>query len=198
MIILRNLLCVLCVALLAACSRPAPKPLHAIDVSWQHPHPEFHLMDASGTPRSLSDFRNKVVVLFFGYTHCPQVCPTTLADLAQTMQKLGPDADKVQVLFVTLDPERDTSKVLGKFVTYFDPSFIGLRGSAKATAAAAKAFGINYSKHYDKHGGYTLDHSDSTYLIGVGGRPIWMSRYGQRTDYLAADIRQLIRAGEDS
>ena len=196
---LRRILLLLLLTLLASCAKhDLPKPLHAIDVTWQHPHPSFHLVDSSGTPRSLSDFRNKVVVLFFGYTHCPQVCPTTLADLAQMLQKLGPDADKVQVLFVTLDPERDTPQVLGKFVPYFDSSFIGLRGDAQATAAAAKAFGVNYTKHYDKHGGYTLDHSDSTYLIGVGGTPIWMSRYGQRIDYLTDDIRQLIRVGEDS
>ena len=194
---MRKVLYLLCVLLLAACSKPAPKPLHAIDVTWQHPHPAFHLTDASGKPRSLSDFRDKVVVLFFGYTHCPQVCPTTMADLAQTMQKLGPDADKVQVLFVTLDPERDTPQVLGKFVPYFDPSFIGLRGDAQATAAAAKAFGVNYKKHFEKNGSYTLDHSDSTYLIGVGGSPVWMSRYGQRIDYLADDIRQLVLAGEE-
>jgi protein SCO1 len=193
--VLRNIVILLCMVLLTACSKPPPKPLHAIDVSWQHPHPAFKLTDSNGNARSLSDFRNKVVVLFFGYTHCPQVCPTTLADLAQTMQKLGPDADKVQVLFVTLDPERDTAQVMGKFVPYFDPSFIGLRGNAQATAAAAKAFGVNYQKHFEKNGSYTLDHSDSTYLIGIGGQPVWMSRYGQRIDYLTEDIRRLIAAG---
>jgi protein SCO1/2 len=192
---LRNILVLVCAALLFACSQQAPKPLHAIDVTWQHPHPAFRLTDSNGNVRNLSDFRDKVVVLFFGYTHCPEVCPTTLADLAQTMQKLGPDADKVQVLFVTLDPERDTPQVLGKFVPYFDPSFIGLRGDAQATAAAAKAFGVNYRKHYEKNGSYTLDHSDSTYLIGIGGQPIWMSRYGQRIDFLTEDIRRLIAAG---
>lgn len=184
------------ICLLAACSKPLPEPLHAIDVSWQHPHAGFHLTDASGNARSLEDFGDKVVVLFFGYTHCPEVCPTTLADLAQVMRQLGPDAARVQVLFVTLDPERDTPQVLGKFVPYFDPSFIGLYGDAQATADAAKAFGVNYQKHPDKNGGYTLDHSDGTYLIGIGGKPIWMSRYGQRSDWLAEDIRRLLAAGQ--
>ena len=184
------------VLVLAACTRQAAvEPLHAIDVSWQHPHAGFRLTDASGNARSLADYRDKVVVLFFGYTHCPEVCPTTLADLAQAMQELGADAKKVQVLFVTLDPERDTPAVLGKFVPYFDPSFVGLRGDAQATAEAAKAFGVNYQKHFDKNGGYTLDHSDSTYLIGIGGTPLWMSRYGERTDYLVQDLRRLIAAG---
>ncbi|MBI1175509.1 MAG: redoxin domain-containing protein [Sideroxydans sp.] len=181
--------------LLAACSRQLPKPLHAIDVGWQHPHAGFQLTDATGKARSLADFSDKVVVLFFGYTHCPEVCPTTLADLAQAMRMLGPDANKVQVLFVTLDPERDTPQVLAKFVPYFDPSFIGLYGDAQATAQAAKSFGVNYQKHFDKNGSYTLDHSDGTYLIGTGGQPIWMSRYGQRVDLLVQDIRRLIAAG---
>lgn len=184
------------ICLLAACSKPQPEPLHAIDVSWQHPQAGFHLTDASGKARSLEDFGDRVVVLFFGYTHCPEVCPTTLADLAQVRRQLGPDAARVQVLFVTLDPERDTPQVLGKFVPYFDPSFIGLYGDAQATADAARAFGVNYQKHPDKDGGYTLDHSDGTYLIGIGGKPVWMSRYGQRTDWLVEDIRRLLVAGQ--
>lgn len=192
---LHKLFWLLCITLLAACSKQQLEPLHAIDVTWQHPHAGFHLVDAAGKVRSLEDFSGKVVVLFFGYTHCPEVCPTTLADLAQAMRMLGPDANKVQVLFVTLDPERDTPQVLGKFVPSFDSSFVGLYGDAQATEQAAKAFGVNYQKHFDKNGGYTLDHSDGTYLIGIGGKPIWMSRYGQRTDWLVQDIRRLLAAG---
>lgn len=193
---LRKLFLLLLLTLLASCARhDLPQPLHAIDVSWQLTHAGFHLTDANGKARTLGDFSNKVVLLFFGYTHCPEVCPTTLADLAQAMRELGPDAGKVQVLFVTLDPERDTPQVLGKFVPSFDPSFLGLYGDAQATAQAAKAFQVNYQKHYSKDGSYTLDHSDGTYLIGIGGKPIWKSRYGQRTDYLVQDIRRLIAAG---
>ncbi len=191
---LRKVLWLVCVTLLVACSKSAPKPQHAIDITWQHPHADFHLTDANGKARSLADFRGKVVVLFFGYTHCPEVCPTTLADLAQAMRLLGPDASRVQVLFITLDPERDTPQVLRQFVPYFDPSFIGLYGDAQATREAAGAFGVNYEKQPDKKGGYTLDHSDSTYLVGQGGAPLWMSRYGQATEFLVQDIRQLLDA----
>jgi len=178
---------------LTACTKPDyPAPLNTIDVSWQHPQADFHLTDANNKPASLTDYHGKVVVLFFGYTHCPEVCPTTLADLAQVMRLLGNDAKKVQVLFVTLDPERDTPEVLAKFIPSFDPSFIGLHGDAAATEQAAKSFGVNYQKQYDKHGGYTLDHSDGTYLIGPEGKPLWLSRYGQHTDLLAQDIKLLL------
>ncbi len=184
----------MCAILLAACSGSQPQPLHAIDITWQHPEADFRLADAAGRARTLKDFRGKVVVVFFGYTHCPEVCPTTLADLAQAMRQLGADAAKVQVLFVTLDSERDTPEVLAKFVPYFDPTFIGLRGDAAATLQAAQSFGVNYQKQPDKKGGYTLDHSDSTYLIGADGKTLWMSRYGQRVEFLVADIRQLLKA----
>ncbi|HMC12811.1 MAG TPA: SCO family protein [Gallionellaceae bacterium] len=185
----------LAVALLVSCARQEyPAPLHAIDVTWQHPDVDFHLADPNGKARALADFRGKVKVVFFGYTHCPEVCPTTLADLAQVMRQLGPDAKNVQVLFVTLDPERDTPQVLGKFIPSFDPSFLGLYGDAQATAQAAQSFGVNYQKHPEKNGTYTLDHSDGTYLIGREGKPLWMSRYGQRTDFLVQDIRLLLAA----
>jgi len=190
---LRVVLLVLLAMLLASCSKPEyPAPLHAIDVTWQHPDPDFHLAAPSGRKVSLADFRGKVKVVFFGYTHCPEVCPTTLADLAQAMRQLGPDAGNVQVLFITLDPERDTRAVLAKFVPYFDASFIGLSSDAQATAQAAQAFGVSYEKHLEKNGGYTLDHTDGTYLIGKDGKPLWMSRYGQRTELLVEDIRRLL------
>ena len=180
-------------ALLVSCSKTEyPAPLHAIDVGWQHPQADFHLSDAAGKQRSLADFRGKVTVMFFGYTHCPEVCPTEMADLAQAVRQLGPDAKNVQVIFITLDPERDTPQVLGKFVPYFDPSFIGLYGDAQATAQAAQAFGVNYEKHAEKNGGYTIDHTDGTYLVGKDGKPLWMSRYGQRIDWLVEDIRRLL------
>jgi len=176
-----------------ACAKSEyPEPKNSIDVSWQHPHADFQLFDTNGKPLSLKDFRGKVVVLFFGYTHCPEVCPTTLADLAQVMRVLGPDAKKIQVLFITLDPERDTAEKLAKYIPSFDPTFIGLLGDTQAIAQAAKSFGIIYQKQADQHGGYTLDHTDGTYLIGLEGKPLWMSRYGQSADLLAQDIKMLL------
>jgi protein SCO1 len=194
---MRRFMVLLLLLSIAACGKPETvKPLHAIDISWQHASPDFHLSDVNGKARSLADFRDKVVLVFFGYTHCPEVCPTTLADLAQVMRRLGPDAKNVQVIFVTLDPERDTPQVLAKFVPYFDPSFIGLHGDAQATAQAAQSFGVSYRKHIEKDGNYTIDHTDSTYLVGRGGKPLWMSRYGERADFLVADIRRLLAAGQ--
>jgi protein SCO1/2 len=181
--------------LMSGCEKPEmPSPFHAKDITWQH-QADFQLADFNGKPRSLSEFKGKVVVLYFGYTHCPLVCPTTLADLAQAMRLLGKDAKRVQVLFVTLDPERDTPEVLSQFVPSFNSSFLGLYGNAQATAKAAKAFGVTYTKQYDKHGGYTLDHSDGTYLIGIGGKPLLLSPYGQHVDLLVQDIRLLLAIG---
>ncbi len=179
--------------LLGACSeKELPSPYHAIDVTWQHTHADFLLKDSNDKSHNLLDFRGKVVVLFFGYTHCPEVCPTTLADLAQVMRLLGKDASRVQVLFVTLDPERDTPELLAKYVTSFNPGFLGLYGDAASTASAAKSFGVNYSKQYDKHGSYTLDHTDGIYLLGTRGKPLLMAPYGQPADKMVQDIRLLL------
>jgi len=180
--------------LLAGCGKAEPTlPSHAIDISWRYEQvaADFKLADATGKARSLSDFRGKVVVLFFGYTHCPEVCPTTLADLAQAMRLLGAEAEKVQVLFVTLDPERDTPEVLAKYVPSFNSSFLGLYGDADATAQAAKVFAVSYEKHEEKNG-YTLDHSDGAYLIGKSGKAVLLSPYGQPTELLVEDIKLLL------
>jgi protein SCO1/2 len=194
---MRKLFLLLFVLLLSACGeRDLPSPYHAIDVTGPLEQADFHLADFNGKPRSLEDFRGKVVVLFFGYTHCPVVCPTTLADLAQVMRMLGKDADRVQVLFVTVDPERDRPELLAKFIPAFYPSFLGLYGDAQATAQTAKSFGVSYEKQYYKKGGYTMLHSDSTFLIGPKGRPLLLSRYGQQAELLAQDIRQLLAANQ--
>jgi protein SCO1/2 len=157
-------------------------------------HADFHLTDQNGKPRSLSDFRGKVVLIFFGYTHCPDVCPTTLAGYAQTLRLLGKDADRMQVLFVTIDPERDTRKLLAKFVPAFDPRFLGLYGDAKATAEAAKNFGVSYQKHPTKTG-YTMDHSTFGYLVDTKGRVRLMVGDMEPADWLAHDIRLLLTSG---
>ena len=111
------------------------------------------------------------------------------------MRLLGADAARVQVLFVTLDPERDNPELLAKFVPSFDPSFLGLYGDAQSTAQAAKAFGVNYTKQYDKHGDYTLDHTDGIYLLGLGGKPLLLAPYGQSAELLAQDVRLLLSNG---
>ena len=189
---LRNLLLILLFSLLAACGEPKlPSPFKASDVSAQYAQADFHLNDATGKPVSLADFRGKVVVLFFGYTHCPQVCPTTLADMAQVMRLLGNMADNVQVLFVTLDPERDTRELLAQYPPAFYPTFKGLSGDSMATAQAAQAFGVIYQKQPNKNGGYDLDHSAGTYLIAPGGKIILISPFAQQPELLAQDIRLL-------
>lgn len=189
-------LLILLIFLLSACGeQKMPSPYHAADISWQHAQADFQLNDFNGKPRRLADFNDKVVVLFFGYTHCPEVCPTTLADLAQTMRLLGKDAARVQVLFITLDPERDTPELLAKFVPSFNPSFLGLYGDAQATAQAAKAFGVAYVKQYDKHGSYTLDHTDGIYLLGIKGKPLLLSPSAQGAEQMTQDIKLLLAIG---
>lgn len=178
--------------LLAGCEQKLPSPFKASDVSAKYAQADFHLFDATGKPVSLADFRGKVVALFFGYTHCPDVCPTTLADMARVMAMLGKDADKVQVLFVTLDPERDTREILAQYPPAFHPTFIGLSGDAQATNQAAQAFGIAYQKQASKSGGYTLDHSAGTFLIAPTGTPILISPFAQRPEALVQDIRLLL------
>ena len=190
----RKLFLLLCLLPFTGCGDYGfSKPFHAMNVTAQLEYADFQLIDFNGKARSLADFRGKVVVLFFGYTHCPVVCPTTLADLAQVMRLLGKDADRVQVLFITVDPERDKPELLAKFVPYFYPSFLGLYGDIHATAQAAKSFGVVYEKQFNKKtSGYTMLHSDGTFLIGTTGKPLLLSKYGQQAELLVQDIRHLL------
>ena len=179
-------------ALLAACSAGAPK-FNNTDITGAGYGKELSLTDQNGRPRTLADFRGKVVVLFFGYTHCPDVCPTTLAELSQVMKMLGSDADRVQVLFVTVDPERDTPAVLSQYVTAFDPRFLGLSGDAAATRRAAKEFKVFYEKRKGPAPGeYSVDHSAGTYVIDPEGRLRLFVGYGKADAGLARDIRTLL------
>lgn len=180
-------------ALLAGCNSGGPK-FKNTDITGAGYGTELSLTDHNGKPRTLADFRGKVVVLFFGYTHCPDVCPTTLSELSQVMQLLGSDADRVQVLFVTVDPERDTPAVLAKYVTAFDPRFLGLYGDAEATRRAAKEFKVFYEKHEGSASGqYTMDHSAGTYVIDTKGRLRLFVGYGKADADLAQDIRTLLK-----
>ena len=174
----------------AAIARPARSTFKATDITGADFGHDLQLTDFNGQPRTLADFRGKVVVVFFGYTHCPDVCPTTMAELASAMKKLGPEADKVQVLFVTADPERDTPEVLKQYVTAFDPRFLGLRGTPEQTAQAAKDFKVLIQKNAPSGGStnYTVDHSSGTYLYDAQGRLRVYVSYGQGAEIFAHDI----------
>jgi protein SCO1/2 len=177
---------------LAACAPSAPKFL-ASDVTGSAFGQDFSLPDQNGKLRTLADFRGKVVVVFFGYTHCPDVCPTTLAELAETMKRLGADADRVQVLFITVDPARDTPEVLAQYVPAFDKRFLALRGDDAALAATAKAFKVIYQKQAGTApGSYTMDHSAGTYVYDPQGRLRLYVSYGQGPDVFTHDIKALL------
>ena len=154
---------------------------------------DFALTDHTGTPRTLADFKGKAVVVFFGYTQCPDVCPTTLAEMASAMKELGPLADQVQVLFVTLDPERDTQELLANYVPAFDKRFIGLRGTPEQTAKTAKEFKVFYSKVPGTDpGSYTIDHTAGSYVFDRDGRLRLFIRHGQGPDPIVHDLRELL------
>jgi protein SCO1/2 len=191
----RRLLLVAALALLAAaCGSGAPKFM-ASDVTGTQLGRDFALVDHNGTPRTLADFRGKAVVLFFGYTQCPDVCPTTLAELAEAMKRLGADASRVQVLFVSVDPERDTPELLRQYVPAFDASFLGLTGDAAAIERTAKEFKILYRKQPGAApGSYTMDHSAGTFIYDPQGRLRVYVGYGQGPDVFAHDIRELLDA----
>jgi protein SCO1/2 len=176
--------------LLAACDR-APQ-FKSTDITGVEYGRSLQLTDHTGRPRTLEDFRGKAVVLFFGFTHCPDVCPTTLADVAQALKQLGADAQRVQVLFVTVDPERDTREALAKYVTAFDPRFLGLYGDAQATRRAAQEFKIYYEKR--KTGDtYSVDHSGQSYVMDPQGRLRLLVRPERIGADLADDLKTLLR-----
>jgi protein SCO1/2 len=191
---LKYLLLVLLMTLLGACKPAAQQnQFSATDVSGAEFAQTFNLTDHTGKPRTLADFSGKVVALFFGYTHCPDVCPTTMTDLKQSMKLLGADAEQVQVLFVTLDPERDTQQVLAQYIPAFDKRFIGLYGTQAQTAAVTKEFKIFAAKVENSgKSGYTLDHSAGLYLYDKSGKIRLYADYGTKPDVLAADIKKLL------
>jgi protein SCO1 len=185
-----GLLLAVCVA--AACGREGPQ-FKNIDITGADYGKDFHLTDHTGKPRQLADFRGKIVMLFFGYTHCPDVCPVTMAQLAQVMKELGGDAGRVQVLFVTLDPERDTREMLAQYVPAFNPDFLGLYGDMTATQETAKAFRVFFQKQPGKTAeAYTIDHTAGTYVFDTQGRLRLFVRYGQEGADLLSDVRILL------
>jgi protein SCO1/2 len=187
------------VALVAGCDRMAgdrSRPtFHFTDITGAEFARKLELTDTDGKPRSLADWRGKVVVVFFGYTQCPDVCPTTMAELAQIRTQLGADGDRLQTVFVTIDPERDTPEVLKAYVANFGPNVVALRGNAEQTAAAAKEFKVFYAKVPGKTtGSYTMDHSAASFVFDPAGRVRLFVPYGADTKLLTGDVKQLLAA----
>ena len=186
----RLLLC--CALTLGAC-KGEPLKFNGVDITGANYAKDFTLTDHNGKTRTLADFRGKVVVMFFGFTQCPDVCPTTLADMAKVKQKLGAQAEQLQVLLVTLDPKRDTPAVLSQYVPGFDPSFLGLTGTPEAIAQTAKEFKVFYQLVAGKTASsYTLDHTAASYVFDREGRVRLFLRYGLGVDESVADIKRLM------
>ncbi len=194
---LKRLFSIFALALLmVGCDQLANKPLSFknTDLTGLDYANDFALTDHHGKPRTLADFKGKVVLMFFGYTQCPDVCPTTMAEMAAVMKELGPQADQVQVLFVTVDPERDTQPLLAEYVPAFDKRFIGLYGDAAATAKVAKDFKVFYAKQPGKEpGSYTMDHTSASYVFDPKGKVRLFVRHGQGAAPIVHDIKQLLQ-----
>ncbi len=179
------------VLLLAGCSQP--KQFIATDLSMVEWGKDFSLTDHNGQPRRLGDFKGKAVVLFFGYTQCPDVCPTTLSTMREAMTLLGDDAAKVQVLFATVDPARDTQQLLAQYVPAFHPSFLGLYADEKTIATVAKDFKVFYAKQPGTTpGSYSVDHSTGRYAFDPQGKLRLLFRHGEAPANVAADLRLLL------
>ncbi|NDV13209.1 SCO family protein [Crenobacter caeni] len=180
--------------MLAACqpSAPAALPFKGSDVSQEQIGGDFTLTRHDGTAVSLADYQGKVVALFFGYTHCPDICPTTMLEYAGAMKTLGADADAVQVLFVSVDPGRDTPEVLAGYVPHFDRRFAGLTGDKTALTDVARRYRVVSTVQPTEGGGYLVDHSAGSYLLDTAGRVRAYEPYGTPSATLAHDIRLLL------
>ena len=181
----------LALGLLAGCT-PAEPVFKSTDISGTSYGKTLRLTDHHGQERTLADFKGKVVTIFFGYTQCPDVCPTALSGMSTVMQELGPEADRVQVLFVTVDPERDTPELLAQYVPVFDARFLGLYGTAEKIAEVAKEFRVFYRKSGDLAGHYTIDHSAGTYVFDPQGRLRLYVKHAEDPAVIAADIKALL------
>ena len=195
-------LALLCGVALTACNdtvsaRAGATPaFRGVDITGAEYARTLSLTDQHGQPRTLADFKGKVTLVFFGFTQCPDVCPSTMAELAQIRAKLGADGNRVQGVFVTLDPERDTPELLQAYLSGFDPSFIALRGTLEQTAAAAKEFKVFYAKVPGKSpGSYSLDHTAGSYVFDTHGKVRLFVRYGSGPEALTADLKVLLAGG---
>lgn len=192
------LLAGLSVGALAACDQvqtltPPVAIFKSVDITGAKYAQALTLPDVDGQPRNLAQFKGKVVFLFFGFTQCPDVCPTTMAELAEVRRRLGPDGERVQGVFVTVDPERDTPQVLKAYLQGMDKSFVGLRGSLAQTQEVTREFKVFYQKVPTPSGGYTLDHTAGAFVFDPDGHVRLFARYGLGVDALTADIRQLLK-----
>ncbi len=179
------------VTLLAGCSQPTS--FSGTDLSMVDWGKDFKLTDHNGQARSLADFRGKAVVMFFGYTQCPDVCPTTLSTMREAMTLLGPDASRVQVLFVTVDPARDTQQLLAQYLPAFHPSFVGLYADEKIIAATAKDFKVFYARQPGKTpDSYSVDHSTGSYAFDPNGKLRLLLRHGETPANVAADLKAML------
>ena len=194
--VIRRLILLTAAALwLAGCDKPgAPKPeFKAIDITGAEYAREFELTDTEGQRRRLADFKGQVTLVFFGFTQCPDVCPTTMLELAQVKKALGPDGARVQGIFVTIDPERDTPQLLKAYLGSFDPTFVALRGTAEETRAVAKQFKIFFAKVPGKtEDSYTMDHTAGSFVFDAQGRVRLFTRYGGGAEALAHDLKLLL------
>ncbi len=179
--------------LFSACSEQKPA-FAAIDVTGANYAKNFELTDHNGQVRHLTDFAGKIVVMFFGYTQCPDVCPTSMAELAEVKKALGPDGDKLQGLFVTVDPERDKPEMLKAYMANFDPTFLALTSTPEKLAELAKDYKVYYKKVDGKTPtSYTMDHSAGSYVYDTKGQLRLFTRYGSGPAALVADIKLLLK-----
>lgn len=188
------LVAVLLAAPLIACEpRATPPTFNATDITGASFARDFQLTDHNGQTRTLADFRGKLVAMFFGYTHCPDVCPTTMADLAAAIKLLGPDGNKVQVLFVTVDPERDVADLLKQYVPAFNPTFLGLHPTPEQLKMLATEYKVVYQKNPGREeGNYLMDHSAGTYVYDTQGRLRLLMPYGTSAALMARDFKALL------
>jgi protein SCO1/2 len=194
---MRSLLVLLLALLLSGCGGGKPVPAYkGSDITGADFGHKLALTDHNGRAVGLESFKGKLVVLFFGYTHCPDVCPTTLSDMAQALKLMRPeDAARVQVLFVSVDPERDTPETLKAYVPYFHSTFLGLHGTPEQVAAAAKEFKIIYRKHVEPGAsGYLVDHSAGSYVIDTKGEIRLYLPFALPAADIAHDLAQLLAA----
>lgn len=180
--------------LLSACSESKPK-FSSVDVTGASYAKDFEMTDHNGKVRRLADFKGKVVVMFFGYTQCPDVCPTSMAELAEVKKALGADGDKLQGIFVTVDPARDTPEVLKGYMENFDPTFLALYTTPEKLEALAKDFKVYYKRvNGQTPTSYTMDHSAGSYIYDTQGNLRLFTRYGSGAQVLASDIKQLLKS----